>query len=73
MSLRKKKPPLPSDTTATVDSFPSETETLRGQAAAEVEEEEEVSLRVRRSGTLRQRGQPPQVPTTLLQFAQLPF
>lgn len=42
------------------------TETLRGQVTAEVEEEEEVGLRVRRSGPLRQRGHPPEVPTTCI-------
>lgn len=52
---------------ATVELFqPLTTETLRGQVTAEMEEEEEVGLRVRRSGTLRQRGHPPEVPTTLL-------
>ncbi|XP_044074191.1 junctional sarcoplasmic reticulum protein 1 isoform X2 [Siniperca chuatsi] len=38
-------------------------ETLRGQGTAE--EEEEVGLTVRRSGTLRHRGQPPEPETTL--------
>ncbi|XP_070775703.1 LOW QUALITY PROTEIN: junctional sarcoplasmic reticulum protein 1 [Enoplosus armatus] len=39
-------------------------ETLRGQGTAE-EEEKEVGLAVRRSGTLRHRGQPPEPETTL--------
>lgn len=58
---------------AMVELFQSlKTETLRGQVTAELEEEEEVGLRVRRSETLRQRGHPPEVPTTLLStFASL--
>ncbi|XP_075877282.1 uncharacterized protein LOC142885064 [Nelusetta ayraudi] len=40
-------------------------ETLRGQVTAELEEEEEVGLRVRRSETLRQRGHPPEPETSL--------
>ncbi|XP_047444370.1 junctional sarcoplasmic reticulum protein 1 isoform X2 [Mugil cephalus] len=39
-------------------------ETLRGQRAAE-EDEEEAGLMVRRSGTLRHRGQPPEPETSL--------
>lgn len=45
-------------------SLKNKTETLRGQGAAEGEEEEPVGLRARRSNALQHRGQPPEVKTS---------